>query len=125
MSNSKRIQIMLSSDEYRELVRVADQNHLSVSELIQTAVRERYLEPGASRKEAIDRILGMNLGIEGSWQSWEQDVEKTSCVGRVEMLSMVRNATISSGDSMLPPEGSNAIFRAALNRRCNDERPGT
>lgn len=78
MSNSRRIRITVSLDEYRELARVAGQNQISISELIQTAVRERYLEPRGGRKEAIDRLLRMDLGIEGDWQSWEQEIEEAS-----------------------------------------------
>ena len=73
MGRTKRVQILMEPEEYRELEEIARQKGVSVAELIRTAVKERYFLASKKQGEAIADILAMNLPV-GDWEAVEAEI---------------------------------------------------
>ncbi|MHC4470537.1 MAG: ribbon-helix-helix protein, CopG family [Planctomycetota bacterium] len=65
MARAKQVQILFEREEYERLEEVARARAVSLAELIRTAVREKYLDPGLTRDAALDGLLAMRLPLEG------------------------------------------------------------
>ena len=55
----RRTQLYLEDSLWKKLHILARQNGVSLSELVRQAVRERYLEGAANRKEALCGAIGL------------------------------------------------------------------
>jgi hypothetical protein len=62
MPVTRRTQVLMDPEDYRQLRNVARRKKTSVGELIRTAVRAAYLEPAQpDRKPIVEAILQMRL----------------------------------------------------------------
>ena len=55
----KRTQLYLEDDVWRILEVLAKQSKCTVSHLVRQAIRERYVQNAAGRKEALRSVLGL------------------------------------------------------------------
>ncbi len=75
MPTTRRTQLLMDPEEFRQLRALARRNHTSVAELIRTAVRATYLRPRtADRAPIVEAILRMKLpGM--SWKGARKEIE--------------------------------------------------
>ena len=73
MGKTKRAQILMAPEEYRDLEKIARQKGVSVAELIRTAVQERYFIASEKQGAAIEDILAMNLPVD-DWEALEAEI---------------------------------------------------
>jgi len=75
MRATRRIHILLNSEEYRRLRDLARQRKTSVGALVRAAVRATYLEPqGDDKKAALEGILRLKLPVM-SWSRARREIE--------------------------------------------------
>ncbi len=75
MSRTRRTQLLMDPEEFRQLRDLARRKNTSVAELIRTAVRANYLRPDrADRAPIVEAILHMKLpGM--SWKKTHKEIE--------------------------------------------------
>lgn len=61
----RRTQLYLEDDTWKVLEVLARQSRRSVSDLVRTAIRERYLQGAAHRKAAMQAVVGLWSGRAG------------------------------------------------------------
>jgi hypothetical protein len=76
VAQTRRAQITIELEEYRQLELLAHQKGVSVADLILTAVRERYLTPPSSRREIVQEIFRLEIPIEEDWSSIEEEIAR-------------------------------------------------
>jgi hypothetical protein len=81
MAQTRRAQITIEPEEYRQLESLAHQKGVSVADLILTAVRERYLTPLSSRREIVQEIFRLEIPIEEDWSSIEEEIARAHADG--------------------------------------------
>lgn len=81
MAQTRRAQITIEPEEYRQLESLAHQKGVSVADLILTAVRERYLTPASSRREIVQEIFRLEIPIEEDWSSIEEEIARAHADG--------------------------------------------
>lgn len=81
MAQTRRAQIAIEPEEYRQLESLANEKGVSVPDLILTAVRERYLTRPARRREIVQEILRLEIPIEEDWSSIEEEIERAHTDG--------------------------------------------
>lgn len=71
----KRVQTVLTEDEYRELSRISEQTHKPLSVLIREAVDEVYFEQVARerRRAALKSLLSLRSPV-SDWPEMEQEI---------------------------------------------------
>jgi len=77
MTQPRRVQITMDLEDYRQLEILAHQKEVSVTDLILTAVRERYLTPPRSRREIVQEIFRLEIPVEEDWSSIEEEIART------------------------------------------------
>lgn len=72
---TRRVQSVLSEEQYEELSRIAEQRDQPLSVLIREAVKEVYLERRDTRcrLEAVERIASLD-GPVGDWEQMEEEI---------------------------------------------------
>jgi hypothetical protein len=79
MAATRRTQFLMHPDEFRRLRALARQRKTSVSDLIRTAVWEKYLTPAQPNKRAlVESIINMNLG-DMDWEKLCEEIEDAHC----------------------------------------------
>jgi|OpeIllAssembly_1097287.scaffolds.fasta_scaffold510112_2 hypothetical protein len=70
---SRRVQVLLSSEQYRRLEGLADAEGISVGALIRRAIdRLQGTPPQTKRLRAVRRIAAMSLPV-GDWEQMERE----------------------------------------------------
>ncbi|HEY0512282.1 MAG TPA: hypothetical protein VGH73_10275 [Thermoanaerobaculia bacterium] len=81
MAQTRRAQITIEPEEYRQLEALAHQKGVPLADLIGTAVRERYLTRPASRREIVQEIFRLEIPIEEDWSSIEEEIARAHADG--------------------------------------------
>jgi hypothetical protein len=81
---AKKIQVLVTEDQYRELEEIAAQDHKKLGTLVREAVVEYHLKKNKRRRiaEAVDRLLSVpEVDAPQDYQEWEVDYlrNKYSC----------------------------------------------
>jgi hypothetical protein len=81
---SKKIQVLVTNDQYQELENIAAQRHAKLGTLVREAVVEYHLKKNKRRRiaEAVDRLLSLpEVEAPRDYQKWEADYlrKKYSC----------------------------------------------
>ena len=73
---SKKIQMLVTDDQYRELENIAAQRHTKLGTLVREAVVEYHLKKNKRRRiaEAVDRLLSFpEVEAPQDYQKWEEE----------------------------------------------------
>ena len=81
MAQTRRAQITVEPEEYRQLESLAHQKGVSMAELIRTAVREQYLTRPTGRQEIVKEIFRLEIPIEEDWSSIEEEIARAHVDG--------------------------------------------
>ncbi len=81
---AKKIQMLVTEDQYRELEEIASKKHKKLGTLVREAVVEYHLKQNKKRRiaEAVDRLLSLpEVEAPQDYQEWEAAYlrEKYSC----------------------------------------------
>jgi hypothetical protein len=81
---TKKIQMLVTDDQYRELEEIASKEHKKLGTLVREAVVEYHLKNAKQRRisEAVDRLLSLpEVAAPQDYQKWEEEYlrEKYSC----------------------------------------------
>jgi len=71
---SRRTQLLMDPDEFRQLGALARRKKTSVAELIRCAVRDVYLKVPADRKPLVEAILNLKLP-RIDWRKAKKEIE--------------------------------------------------
>ena len=74
MQATRRTQLLMDPEEFRQLRALARRRKTSVAQLIRSAVREAYLMPPPDPKPIVEAILKMKLP-RISWQKAKKEIE--------------------------------------------------
>lgn len=79
---TRRVQTVMTEEEYQLLRQIARQRRKTVSALIREAVVTECLEKERDkrRREALDRLLGLDAPV-GDWEGMEAEIEKGAMDG--------------------------------------------
>jgi hypothetical protein len=75
VTGRRKIQLLLGTDEHARLVAIADAQGVSLSELVRAAVRERFMPPTTSAREAVARICALQLPVPAEWDDLERQID--------------------------------------------------
>ncbi|MFY9820104.1 MAG: ribbon-helix-helix protein, CopG family [Thermoanaerobaculia bacterium] len=81
MAQTRRAQITIEPEEYRQLEALANQQGTSVANLVRTAVRERYLTRSTRRREIVQEIFRLQAPIEEDWSTIEEEIARAHADG--------------------------------------------
>jgi hypothetical protein len=73
---AKKIQMLLTDDQYRQLEEIAAQRHKKLGTLVREAVIEYHLKKDKQRRiaEAVDRLLSLpEVDSPQDYQEWEAE----------------------------------------------------
>ncbi len=73
---SKKIQVLLTEQQLKELEEIAEKNHKKLGTLIREAIEEYYLKKNKQQKiaEAVDRLLSLpEVPAPEDYQKWEAE----------------------------------------------------
>lgn len=72
---TRRVQAVLSEEQYEELSRIAEERDQPLSVLIRDAVEAVYLEDRGTprRREVLDRMLGLQAPV-AEWEDMEEEI---------------------------------------------------
>jgi hypothetical protein len=74
MAATRRTQLLMDPEEFRQLRALAKRRKTSVAELIRRAVRESYLKVPADRRPVVEAILNLHLpSID--WRQAKKEIE--------------------------------------------------
>jgi hypothetical protein len=81
---NKKIQMLVTEDQYRELEKISSSEHKKLGTLVREAVVEYHLKRNKRRRiaEAVDRLLSLpEVEAPQDYQEWEKEYlrEKYSC----------------------------------------------
>lgn len=74
---SKKIQMLVTNDQYRELENIAAQRHTKLGTLVREAVVEYHLKKNKRRRiaEAVDRFLSLpEIEAPDNWEDFEKEL---------------------------------------------------
>lgn len=76
-SYTKRVQTVLTPEQYEQLVELSEQEHKPVSALIREAIEQTYFVEmdRRRRQEALDRLLNLEAPV-ADWSQMEDEIEK-------------------------------------------------
>ena len=74
MPATRRTQLLMNPDEFKQLRALARRRKTSVAELIRCAVRESYLKAPADRKPLVEAILDLKLP-KIDWKKAKKEIE--------------------------------------------------
>jgi Ribbon-helix-helix protein, copG family len=74
MAATRRTQLLMEPEEFRQLRTLARKRNTSVAELIRSAVRETYLQTQPDRKALVDAIVRMKLPAM-DWNKVRREIE--------------------------------------------------
>jgi predicted transcriptional regulator len=80
MAKSRRAQVMMEPSEYRVLERLARRNRTTVSDLIRSAVEEKFFSREEQRVAAAEAIGALSLDV-GEWDELRAELEETRSAG--------------------------------------------
>jgi hypothetical protein len=80
----KKIQVLFSEEQFRDLEALASRNHKKLGALVREAVVEYHLKKAKQRRiaEAVDRLLALpETPVPENWEEWESEYlkKKYSC----------------------------------------------
>ena len=73
---SKKIQVLLTEQQLRELEGIASSNHKKLGTLVREAIEEYHLKKNKQKKiaEAVDRLLSLpEVPVPEDYQKWEAE----------------------------------------------------
>ena len=73
MAQTRRAQILMEPEEYRQLEKVALRRHTSVAELFRSAVRQVYLSSTPDKARALENLAALSLEVP-DWSEVEKDL---------------------------------------------------
>jgi hypothetical protein len=81
---AKKIQVLVTEEQYQELEKIASKDHKKLGTLVREAVVEYHLKTAKQRRisEAVDRLLSLpEVEAPQDYQEWEADYlrKKYSC----------------------------------------------
>jgi predicted DNA-binding ribbon-helix-helix protein len=76
VANVRKTQILLEPEEYDHLQEIAQKRGVTVAELIQTTIREKYLPSHLPRHEAVDAICRLSIPM-GDWETIEDEITRS------------------------------------------------
>ncbi len=74
MPATRRTQLLMDPEEFRQLRALARRKRTSVAQLIRVAVRETYLAPLPDRRHHVEAILKLKLP-RTSWKKIKREIE--------------------------------------------------
>jgi len=74
MPATRRTQLLMDPEEFRQLRALARRKKTSLAELIRSAVREAYLAAPPDRRPLVEAILKLNLP-KMSWKKVKKEIE--------------------------------------------------
>ena len=74
MAATRRTQLLMNPDEFKQLRALARRRKISVAELIRCAVRESYLKAPVDRKPLVEAILDLKLP-RIDWRKAKKEIE--------------------------------------------------
>ncbi len=74
MPATRRTQLLMEPEEFRQLRALARQKRTSVANLIRAAIRKTYLAPPADRRPHVEAILKLKLP-RLSWKKIKKEIE--------------------------------------------------
>ncbi|MFL6261328.1 MAG: ribbon-helix-helix protein, CopG family [Thermoanaerobaculia bacterium] len=80
MARARTAQITIDPEDYRRLESLANQQGVSVADLVHRAVRE-YLSHAASRREIVKEILRLEIPLEEDWSQIEEEIARAHADG--------------------------------------------
>lgn len=81
MAQTRRAQITVEPEEYRQWESLAHQKGVSVADLVRNAVREQYLIPPTNRREIVRKIFQLEIPVEEDWSSIEEEIARAHVDG--------------------------------------------
>lgn len=76
MALTKRTQVLLDPEQYRQLKEEAKARSTSVGELVRRALKQTFLQSEQEKRlQALERILAMELPV-SSWEQMEKEIEE-------------------------------------------------
>ena len=73
MAKTKRAEVLLEPDTFVRLEERATREGISVSDLISRAVEQTFSSSPATRRSALDRIVGLGLPV-ADWDALEEEI---------------------------------------------------
>ena len=76
---ARKIQMLVTEDQYRELEEIAYKEHKKLGTLVRDAVVEYHLKKDKQRRiaEAVDRLLALpETPVPEKWEEWEAEYQK-------------------------------------------------
>lgn len=80
MAQTRRAQILMEPDEYRQLEMLAHRQNTSVAELFRSAVRQVYLASASEKIKIAKKISSLSIDIP-EWHSIENELAEAHDVG--------------------------------------------
>lgn len=77
---SKKIQVLLTEQQLRELEEIAKKNHKKLGTLVREAIEEYHLKKNKQQKiaEAVDRLLSLpEVAVPENWEEFEKELART------------------------------------------------
>jgi hypothetical protein len=95
MAATRRIEVLMNPDEFKQLRALARRRKTSVADLIRCAVRESYLRTPVDRKALVEAILALKLP-NVDWRTAKKEIEAAHAgLSWCECLSSVLTAGLS------------------------------
>ena len=115
MALTKRVEVLIGSDEYAALKSIAVSRQQSVGALIRDAAREKYLDTDRRKRiRAMGRVTSTNLDL-GDWEEVKQEIEE----GRYQDLTGSIDGGVAEGLSLTPePTTRDSSRRCAMKPEC-------
>ena len=76
---NKKIQVLLTEEQFRELVELADQYNKKLGVLVREAIEEYHLKEVNRRRisDAVDRLLSLpEQPVPKNYQKWEKEYQQ-------------------------------------------------
>ena len=76
---NKKIQVLLTDDQFRDLVEIADQHKKKLGVLVREAIEEYHLKEAKQHRisKAVDRLLALpEADVPENYQEWEAEYQK-------------------------------------------------
>ena len=76
---SKKVQVLLTEQQFRELEEIAAKNHKKLGTLVREAIEEYHLKKNKEKKiaEAVDRLLSLpEVPVPEDWEEFEKELAR-------------------------------------------------
>ncbi len=76
---NKKIQVLLTDDQFRDLVEIAEQHKKKLGVMVREAIEEYHLKEAKQRRisKAVDRLLALpEVPAPENYQEWETEYQK-------------------------------------------------